>query len=157
MLWSAIAFLVFIVAIVLMTRRTDTVLAEPPVVVTPDSTEVATTVLAAEDSEGIVLPDSFYVTIEAAHTKVEGQYVISDSLDRRRCWIEFGEAKAFAIRERIEISNQLERIRLYADRYEIPVDTATVPLILTRDQLESMDLQVSELPDAQRVTLILGC
>ncbi len=86
------------------------------------------------------LPDSFYVIVHAAYGKVEGIDVEADGAFRFRCWIELDAAKAFVATDSLELGSQLNRIRLFVDGYEIPIDTLRVPFILRRSFLESADL-----------------
>ncbi len=134
---ALVGILVVIAALVFVLRPNQQILPAEGELQLPTALEDT----AATDQ--VALSDSFYVIVHAARQKIEGAAVITDDEEERRCWIERGEAKAFAVNDSLRVQGRLGRMRLYAAGYEVPVDTAGASLVVTRSQIEAADWAVA--------------
>lgn len=92
------------------------------------------------------LPESYYVTIHAAHGLVVRMPVVVDGF-RRECWIEVGEAKALRVRDTLVIERLAYQTRLYVGDFEVPKDSLTSRFELSRSYFEASPmLAVGQLP-----------
>ena len=93
-----------------------------------------------------VMPDSFYVIIHAAYGKVEKMRVVVSNETIRDCWIEWDDAKAFAVDDTLMLHSQLADVRIYVDGYHVPIPAGRDTLVLTWSDIEAVKEPVAEFP-----------
>ena len=90
-------------------------------------------------AEAIRFGSLVHATVLATEIVERLQVRIDDDL-RRPYWIEPNSALVFSFAEQLTLERRLQRIRLFADNYEIALDTVDVerPFVLSRAMLEEL-------------------